>query len=152
MKKIISYLFLTLFFLTGCASAAPAINNPPIQEEDQPKRIQKEESAPAKPAAVETRLAPLFQSTSSEINRAEPVEIQEAEIAPSVSNSVPDEEIAADAPNGTYTNVDGNEVPSPYIAPSRPPGATALCRDGSYSFSQHRSGTCSRHGGVAEWY
>ncbi|MGZ4358598.1 MAG: DUF3761 domain-containing protein [Gaiellaceae bacterium] len=32
-----------------------------------------------------------------------------------------------------------------------PPGATARCRDGSYSYSQHRSGTCSHHGGVAEW-
>jgi hypothetical protein len=33
----------------------------------------------------------------------------------------------------------------------RPPGATALCRDGTYSFSQTHSGTCSRHGGVAQW-
>jgi hypothetical protein len=32
-----------------------------------------------------------------------------------------------------------------------PPGATALCRDGTYSFSQTRSGTCSHHGGVATW-
>ena len=32
-----------------------------------------------------------------------------------------------------------------------PAGATALCRDGTYSFSQHRSGTCSHHGGVAKW-
>jgi hypothetical protein len=32
-----------------------------------------------------------------------------------------------------------------------PPGATARCRDGSYSFSQHHSGTCSHHGGVAVW-
>src|SRR6516165_9521717 len=32
-----------------------------------------------------------------------------------------------------------------------PPGATALCRDGTYSFSRHRSGTCSHHGGVARW-
>ena len=55
------------------------------------------------------------------------------------------------APNGTYTNVDGNEVPSPYYAPSAPAGASAECRDGTYSFSQHRSGTCSHHGGVAEW-
>jgi hypothetical protein len=30
-------------------------------------------------------------------------------------------------------------------------GATAQCRDGSYSYSQHRSGTCSHHGGVARW-
>jgi hypothetical protein len=34
---------------------------------------------------------------------------------------------------------------------SPPPGATALCRDGTYSFSRHRSGTCSHHGGVAKW-
>jgi hypothetical protein len=32
-----------------------------------------------------------------------------------------------------------------------PAGATAVCRDGSYSYSQHRSGTCSRHGGVGRW-
>ena len=32
-----------------------------------------------------------------------------------------------------------------------PPGATALCVDGTYSFSQHHSGTCSHHGGVAKW-
>ena len=34
---------------------------------------------------------------------------------------------------------------------SPPPGATARCRDGTYSFSQHHSGTCSHHGGVAVW-
>lgn len=32
-----------------------------------------------------------------------------------------------------------------------PAGASARCRDGSYSFSQHRRGTCSHHGGVAIW-
>jgi hypothetical protein len=43
-------------------------------------------------------------------------------------------------------------VCSPYSSPSGPPaGATAKCNDGTYSFSQHRSGTCSGHGGVAEW-
>jgi hypothetical protein len=33
-----------------------------------------------------------------------------------------------------------------------PPGTTARCVDGSYSFSQHHSGTCSHHGGVAVWF
>lgn len=33
-----------------------------------------------------------------------------------------------------------------------PNGATAKCRDGTLSFSAHRSGTCSRHGGVAQWF
>jgi Protein of unknown function (DUF3761) len=36
-------------------------------------------------------------------------------------------------------------------ASTPPPGATALCRDGTYSFSQTHSGTCSHHGGVARW-
>jgi Protein of unknown function (DUF3761) len=32
-----------------------------------------------------------------------------------------------------------------------PGKATAKCKDGSLSSSKHRSGTCSRHGGVAQW-
>jgi len=31
-------------------------------------------------------------------------------------------------------------------------GATASCADGWVSYSQHRSGTCSHHGGVSRWY
>lgn len=58
---------------------------------------------------------------------------------------------AQNCPNGTYVNSSGNTVCSPYQAPSAPAGATAKCNDGSYSFSQHRSGTCSDHGGVAQW-
>jgi hypothetical protein len=37
------------------------------------------------------------------------------------------------------------------FAASPPSGATAVCRDGTYSFSQHHSGTCSHHGGVSKW-
>lgn len=32
-----------------------------------------------------------------------------------------------------------------------PAGATAMCRDGTYSMSHHHSGTCSHHRGVAHW-
>jgi hypothetical protein len=28
---------------------------------------------------------------------------------------------------------------------------TADCRDGTHSYSHHRTGTCSGHGGVAKW-
>lgn len=34
---------------------------------------------------------------------------------------------------------------------SKPPDATAHCRDGTWSFSHTHRGTCSRHGGVASW-
>ena len=52
----------------------------------------------------------------------------------------------------SYVNVDGVRVPSPVFSDTKPAGATARCRDGSYSFSQHRQGTCSHHGGVSEWF
>jgi hypothetical protein len=56
-------------------------------------------------------------------------------------------------PPDTYRNRDGETVPRPSRTPdgSIPPGATARCRDGAYSFSRHRSGTCSGHGGVVAW-
>ncbi|HEY6806878.1 MAG TPA: DUF3761 domain-containing protein [Pyrinomonadaceae bacterium] len=52
----------------------------------------------------------------------------------------------------SYINVDGIRVPSPVFTDKRPAGASARCRDGSYSFSLHRQGTCSHHGGVAGWF
>lgn len=53
---------------------------------------------------------------------------------------------------GTYVNASGHVVKSPACSLDHLNGATARCRDGSESFSEHRSGTCSRHGGVAKWY
>ena len=50
-----------------------------------------------------------------------------------------------------YTNTTGNDVHSPAYSNTIPAGATAQCRDGTYSFSQSRRGTCSHHGGVATW-
>jgi len=32
-----------------------------------------------------------------------------------------------------------------------PTGATAQCKDGTYSHSKHHTGACSHHGGVAQW-
>jgi hypothetical protein len=41
---------------------------------------------------------------------------------------------------------------APYKAPSfSSNSATALCNDGTYSYSKNRSGTCSWHGGVWLW-
>jgi hypothetical protein len=41
---------------------------------------------------------------------------------------------------------------APAPAPIHPGGATAQCNDGTYSYSAHRQGTCSHHGGVAIFY
>ena len=84
---------------------------------------------------------------------------QVSQVAP--SPSVPVNQIAPNQPEPSeqtplsndnyYTNSAGNTVHSPAYAPSIPAGATAQCRDGTYSFSQSRRGTCSHHGGVARW-
>ena len=52
-----------------------------------------------------------------------------------------------------YTNSRGIWVLSPTrtLDDQPPPGASAQCRDGTYSFSMSRRGTCSHHGGVARW-
>ena len=53
----------------------------------------------------------------------------------------------------SYQNVNNNPVHSPaYSSNGVPAGATAECRDLTYSFSLHRSGTCSHHGGVMQWF
>jgi hypothetical protein len=56
---------------------------------------------------------------------------------------------------GYYTNSLGHQVPRPCgdwrtNQETTPGGATALCEDGSYSYSEHphTPGTCSYHGGV----
>jgi uncharacterized protein DUF3761 len=42
-------------------------------------------------------------------------------------------------------------TPSPSPSSGRRIRPTAMCRDGTYSYSANRRGTCSHHGGVAEW-
>ena len=50
-------------------------------------------------------------------------------------------------------------APSPYLTPipfdefMKRVGlrATAICADGTYSYSANRRGNCSHHGGVAQW-
>ena len=60
--------------------------------------------------------------------------------------------VAAAACNAdSYINSSGHCVHRPVKAPTAPAGASAKCRDGTFSFSEHRQGTCSHHGGVAQW-
>lgn len=69
-----------------------------------------------------------------------------------VSEPVPTQAQSSTLSNDNYyTNVDGNQVHSPAYSDTVPAGASAQCRDGTYSFSQNRRGTCSSHGGVADW-
>jgi Protein of unknown function (DUF3761) len=55
----------------------------------------------------------------------------------------------AECEPGYYENSNGVCVPDP--GHNIPGPHTAICRDGTYSDSQHCTGTCSHHGGVQEW-
>lgn len=55
--------------------------------------------------------------------------------------------------SGYYINSSGQDVHRPAYTSDNaaPPGASAQCGDGTYSFSTHHRGTCSHHGGVVRW-
>jgi hypothetical protein len=55
---------------------------------------------------------------------------------------------ASSCRSGYYLNVSHVCVKNPGSSSS---GATARCRDGVYSYSQHASGTFSGHDGVRVW-
>jgi hypothetical protein len=75
----------------------------------------------------------------------------QATAATATSSTSPTVAHALTCKSGYYKNVSGHCVHRPVKAAKAPAGATAKCRDGSYSFSEHASGTCSHHGGVAKW-
>jgi hypothetical protein len=52
--------------------------------------------------------------------------------------------------NREYVNSSGHVIHSPSCG-RESPRHTATCRDGSISYSEHNRGTCSSHGGVADW-
>lgn len=79
------------------------------------------------------------------------------QVEPSPSKARPKTTPTAKAPSlaecgsDYYRNTDGVCVHRPATGPGAADGATALCKDGSYSYSQNRRGTCSGHGGVRTW-
>ncbi len=80
---------------------------------------------------------------------------QDPQQVPSVSSATQNSQSRQAKPtctdSGTYVNSKGQTVRRPENCTKPPQGATAQCRDGTYSFSQSRRGTCSHHGGVARW-
>lgn len=91
------------------------------------------------PVVNEASIFPIIEKTTDVISQPKNVEIPVTQDS-SLSN------------NNYYINVDGDTVHAPAFSDSIPDDASARCRDGSYSFSRNRRGTCSHHGGVSEWY
>jgi len=105
---------------------------------------------PASTNTATTITPPKVQSETTQTQT--PVQTAPVQSSPASNDTNDSTSSPADnCPNGTYVNSDGITVCNPYSAPTAPAGATAQCVDGTYSFSLHRSGTCSHHGGVAQW-
>lgn len=133
-----------LFSLSGCTDYA---GNVDVQSADQVI----EQSVVEGEVAVD----PVIEVAPSEVPvvKSTKVELPTKVIQKSVVTQ-PVEEKQVVEPVGEvnhYVNVDDDTIQSPTYYPSEPAGATARCGDGTYSFSAHRSGTCSHHDGVASW-
>jgi hypothetical protein len=59
---------------------------------------------------------------------------------------------AAPAAAGVGAAPASGKAPTVARPADAPANSTAKCRDGTYSSSLQHSGSCSHHGGVAEWY
>ena len=124
--------------------AAPAAPQRVIAAPAAPRRVI---AAPAAPQRVVAAPAAPQQVVAAPAPEPRPAPAAAPQPAPQ-----PVVEAAPTCNEGThYVNSSGNCVLRPVAAASAPAGATAKCGDGVYSFSQHRSGTCSGHGGVAAW-
>jgi len=64
-----------------------------------------------------------------------------------ISRQVTTKPVAQVTEAGTYV---APAAPAAPVAPGN--GATALCKDGHYSYAAHHQGACSHHGGVAQFY
>ena len=101
-------------------------------------------AAPTRPAPV-ARAAPAPRNYDcSKAGNANKTACRGTVAAPA-PRPAPAARVAAPAPAGTH-------APSAATHATGPQGATARCRDNTYSHSATHSGTCSQHGGVAQWY
>ena len=72
--------------------------------------------------------------------------------AADATTAAPAASVPAAAKSSTAsTSAPATSAPTRAAGSGDPAGVTAKCKDGTYSKSQHHSGTCSKHGGVAEW-
>jgi outer membrane biosynthesis protein TonB len=147
-KNIIVGGIITALAFVGIANASqPA--PPLVVPAPAPAITQQPEKPKVLPAQTET---PSQTTTPTSTPTAVPAPAQTAApVAKPAPTPTPEPAEPITCPSGYYINVNGNCIQSPTASPSAPAGATAECRDGTYSFSQNHSGTCSHHGGVARW-
>jgi Protein of unknown function (DUF3761) len=77
--------------------------------------------------------------------------VQKASKSKPAADAAPATAAPPAAAASTSAGTASKSAPTAAAGNTDPTGATAKCKDGTYSKSKHHSGTCSSHGGVAEW-
>lgn len=166
MKHLSIFYFSVCFLLlTGCNSDFKSENNQPFKSEserkleetivflenNQPEVSTNSYSFKLKDASSSVLNSINYRNNSNTLNTSTKGNHQsdysnnEITVPPNYNDSYHNTQI------NYYTNTDGITVQSPTYYQSIPEDATAICRDGTYSFSLNTRGTCSRHGGVERW-
>jgi hypothetical protein len=158
LRRLVNVLSAVLFgcvLLAGCGMSLPAPSGPVLTTTPWTSGTTTTASRPVSPVATAAPVVPPTQPAAEVTQPPAPKPTTtQALAAPPSSDGGGDAGSGGrggDCGSDSYRNVDGACVHDPVQAPAAPPGATAQCRDGSYSFSKHHSGTCSGHGGVAQW-
>lgn len=129
----------------GTGTAAPSVADSPTSGQSTSGIASSPSAHPVPPAVASPSASP---STTA---LAPPTPARTVAPPPATTQPPPPAPATTQPPRPPATTQAPVEAP-PAPLPSGPPaGATALCNDGTYSFSQHHQGTCSHHGGVAQW-
>lgn len=150
IKKTILLCFLSIFLLTGCAESDNHILNQDNSLNQEQTKVATDNQTEEKTSLEDNK------EVKQEENIINTNSTNTEKVNPENSGTLDQQqnttvENADLSNNNYYTNTDGNSVHSPAYSETVPSGVTAKCKDGTYSFSQHRQGTCSHHGGVLEW-
>src|SRR6476646_3741613 len=132
----------------GTGTAAPSVADSPTPGQPTSSIASSPSAHPVPPPVSSPSASP---STTAPAAPTPPRTVAPPPATTQVPTHAPRAPAPTPAPRPPATTQAPIEAPPAPLPTGPPAGATALCNDGTYSFSQHHQGTCSHHGVVAQW-